>query len=130
MQAGTLSPEALATVREEAARIQRLTNAPAVAFSGGPTAKARGSAVGVGPGYEVRVPLAGVVDTAAENARIDKELARVDADLAGLEKRLGNAGFVAKAPPEVVEKDRARVEELRARREKLLAHRAMLAEGA
>jgi len=65
---------------------------------------------------------------AAETGRIGKELQKVEADLAGLEQRLGNQAFVARAPPEVVEKDRARVAELQARRQKLLAHRAMLEE--
>jgi valyl-tRNA synthetase len=129
VQAGALSAEALATVRLEAARIERLSNAPALAFGAAPTAKVPKSAVAVGPGFEVRVPLAGVVDMAAETGRIDKELQKLEAEATGLSKRLGNQAFVAKAPPEVVEKDRARVEELSQKRQKLLAHRAMLAEG-
>ncbi|HTN53472.1 MAG TPA: class I tRNA ligase family protein, partial [Anaeromyxobacter sp.] len=84
------------------------------------------SAVGVGPGFEVRVPLAGVIDLAAETARADKEIAKVDQELAGIERKLANPSFVQKAPPEVVEKDRARAEELREKRGKLEAHRAML----
>ncbi len=84
------------------------------------------SAVGVGPGFEVRVPLAGVIDVAAETGRIDKELAKVDADLALLEKKLSNPSFVERAPAEVVAKDRARVAELTEARQKLTNHRAML----
>jgi valyl-tRNA synthetase len=84
------------------------------------------SAVAVGPGFEVRVPLAGVVDVAAETARIDKELNRLDADLESIARKLANPSFLAKAPPEVVDKDRARQEELREKRGKLDAHRAML----
>jgi len=126
VRVGGLSPEALATVQEELPRIERLANAEGIALASGPTGKVPQSAVAVGPGFEVRVPLAGVVDMAAETGRIDKELAKVEADLAGLTKRLGNEAFVAKAPPEVVEKDRARVEELQGKKQKLLAHRAML----
>ncbi len=129
VQAGSLSAEALATVRQEAGRIERLANAPGVAPSQQPTLKAPKSAVAVGPGFEVRVPLAGAVDMAAETGRIEKELSRLEADLAGLEKRLGNEAFVAKAPPDVVEKDRARVAELQGKRQKLLVHRAVLGEG-
>ena len=84
------------------------------------------SAVAVGPGFEVRVPLAGVIDLAAETARIDKELAKVAADLTLLEKKLSNPSFVERAPAEVVAKDRARVEELREARLKLTNHRAMM----
>ncbi len=131
VEIGALAPESWETVRSELPRIVRLTNAPGLAarFDGQPTARRPGTAVGVGPGYEVRVPLAGVVDMAAETARIDKEMAKVEQELAGVTRRLGNEGFVAKAPPEVVEKDRARVQELQVRLEKLRAHRAMLSEG-
>jgi valyl-tRNA synthetase len=84
------------------------------------------SAVAVGAGFEVRVPLAGVIDLAAETARIDKELAKVAADLTLLERKLSNPSFVERAPAEVVAKDRARVEELREARQKLTNHRAMM----
>ncbi|ACL64913.1 valyl-tRNA synthetase [Anaeromyxobacter dehalogenans 2CP-1] len=90
------------------------------------TAPAPQSAVGVGPGFEVRVPLAGVIDLAAETARVDKEIGKVDQDLAVLERKLQNPSFVQNAPAAVVEKDRARAEELREKRGKLEAHRAML----
>jgi len=126
VEVGALSPEALATLRIEQARVERLANAPGLASGTGPTRKVAQSAVSVGSGYEVRVPLAGVVDMAAETARIDKELARVDADLGLMEKKLQNPSFVERAPAEVVEKDRARVAELRQKRAKLEAHREML----
>jgi valyl-tRNA synthetase len=116
-------------VRGEVARIARLARAQVEVLDGVVTAAAPQSAVAVGPGVEVRVHLAGVVDFAAEEARIGKEIAKVDADLALLEKKLSNPSFVERAPAEVVEKDRARVEELREKRGKLTAHRAMLAGG-
>jgi len=127
VEVGALSPEALATLRREQARVERLANAPGLAAGTGPTRKTAQSAVSVGAGYEVRVPLSGVVDMAAETARIGKEVARVDADLALIEKKLQNPSFVERAPAEVVEKDRARVVELREKRAKLEAHREMLA---
>jgi valyl-tRNA synthetase len=119
-------PAALATVRGESSRIARLAHA-ALEVVEGPTAPAAPqTAVAVGPGFELRVHLAGVLDLAAEAARIEKELARLDQDLAGIERKLANPEFVRKAPPEVVDKDRARADELREKRGKLLAHRAML----
>jgi valyl-tRNA synthetase len=121
--------EALRVVRGEAARIARLARAELEVVDGAVTPAAPQSAVAVGPGFEVRVHLAGVVDFAAEDARIAKEVAKVDADLALLEKKLGNPSFVERAPAEVVEKDRARVEELREKKLKLAGHRAMLAGG-
>jgi valyl-tRNA synthetase len=128
VQVGSLSQEALATVQEEQARIVRLANVEGLAVGADPTRKVPGSAVGVGSGFEVRVPLAGVVNMAAEGARIEKELAKVDGDLGGIERKLATPSFVERAPKEVVEKDRARAEELREKRARLEAHRDMLAE--
>jgi valyl-tRNA synthetase len=119
--------EARRVVRGEAARIARLARAVIEVVEGEATPAAPQSAVAVGPGVEVRVHLAGVVDFAAEDARISKEIAKVDVDLTLMEKKLSNPTFVERAPAEVVEKDRARVEELREKKVKLAAHRAMLA---
>jgi valyl-tRNA synthetase len=73
----------------------------------------------VGQELEIYVPLAGLIDVDAERDRLGKELARADQELAGVLRKLENPNFVAKAPPDVVEKDRARVEELKARKAKL-----------
>ncbi len=70
------------------------------------------SSVAVVGALEVYVPLAGLVDFDAERARLSKERASAAADLAKLEKKLGNEGFLAKASPEIVEKDRAKAAEL------------------
>jgi valyl-tRNA synthetase len=128
VELGSLDADAAGTVREELGRIQRLANLanPVVRPAGTPPEKRDGSAFAVGAGFEVRVGLAGAIDVEAELARIDKEIAKVDQDLAGIERKLSNPSFVQKAPPEVVEKDRARLAELREKRGKLEAHRAML----
>src|SRR5215468_2128391 len=78
------------------------------------------SASWVGQGVSVYVPLAGLLDLDEERARLRKEIARVESDLAALRRKLDNPSFVARAPADVVEKDRARVSELEARRAKLL----------
>ncbi len=78
-------------------------------------------------GRELYIPLEGVIDIAAERARLDKELARSDKDIGALEKRLGNAGFVAKAPAKVVDGFRAKLETARERRAALAAARENLA---
>ncbi|HET9551795.1 MAG TPA: valine--tRNA ligase [Anaeromyxobacteraceae bacterium] len=111
----------------EERRVARLAGVERLALHlGTATPRTPQSAVAVGPGFEVRVPLAGVIDVAAETARIDKELAKVAGDLALLEKKLSNPNFVERAPAEVVAKDRARVEELREAQLKLQNHRALL----
>jgi valyl-tRNA synthetase len=130
VELGGLEPAAWRTVGEELPRIVRLANVQGItrAPAGQPLPRRKGSAAGVGSGFEVSVPLAGIVDMAGEKARIAKELSKVEADLAGIERKLGNPSFVEKAPAEVVEKDRARAEELRGKRKKLEEHRAMLEE--
>ncbi len=77
------------------------------------------SASWVGEGLQVFVPLAGLLDLPEERARLGKELVRIEMDLAGLRRKLDNPSFVARAPAEVVEKDRARVAELQQRRSKV-----------
>lgn len=52
------------------------------------------------------------IDTAAEIGRLDKQLGKLAGEITGLEKRLSNDSFVAKAPPEVVAEQRSRLEEL------------------
>ena len=80
----------------------------------GDVQKAEG-AVSVADGtLEIFVGLGGLVDLAAEGARLKKELAKAEKDLASVERTLGNQGFVAKAAPEVIEKKRAQAAELTA----------------
>jgi valyl-tRNA synthetase len=75
----------------------------------------------------LRIPLVGVVDFAAELRRLDKDLAKVDVDVAFVEKKLGREDFVRNAPAEVVAKDRQRLEELREKRALLATSRARVA---
>lgn len=70
------------------------------------------SAVVLGSGLEVYIVLAGHVDFAAERARLVKEREGVAKDAAKFEKKLSNPGFLAKAAPEIVEKDRAKLADL------------------
>ncbi|MGA7964926.1 MAG: valine--tRNA ligase [Gammaproteobacteria bacterium] len=64
------------------------------------------------------VPLAGLVDTEAELARLDKTIARIETECERLNKKLGNEAFRAKAPPAVVAQEQAKLE----RAESELAH--------
>ena len=56
---------------------------------------------------------------AEERSRLEKELDKVAGEIAAAEARLGNEGFLAKAPPAVVEGNRARLAELRQRRQRI-----------
>ncbi|HET8734239.1 MAG TPA: valine--tRNA ligase, partial [Anaeromyxobacteraceae bacterium] len=129
VEVGGLSEAALASLRSERASVERVGNVDGLVLheAGRPAGRRPQCAVVVGDGFEVLIPLAGAVDMAAETARVDKEIARITAEAEGLEKRLANPGFVERAPKEVVEESRARVEELGERRRKLLAHRDLMA---
>ncbi|MBI3909562.1 MAG: valine--tRNA ligase [Armatimonadetes bacterium] len=76
-------------------------------------------------GVEIAMPLTGAVDADVEVERARRDLAVVEKDLARCESKLANQQFLARAPEEVVEKERRIRDELVQRREKL-AHRIRL----
>jgi valyl-tRNA synthetase len=53
-------------------------------------------------GIKIDLDLTGSIDVVAERARLEKDLAAAKKDLQTAEVKLGNAGFMAKAPEEVV----------------------------
>jgi valyl-tRNA synthetase len=77
-------------------------------------------------GAELYLPLAGLIDIEQEIARLEKELAHLNAEVARVEKKLANESFVAKAPPHIVEEERAKERDYREKRDKVLARLAEL----
>jgi valyl-tRNA synthetase len=75
----------------------------------------------------VFLDLTGVIDIAAEKARIAKEVAKQEGEKKKIEGKLGNPAFIAKADPEVVEENRERLAEADALIAKLKAAEARLA---
>ena len=76
---------------------------------------------------EVLVPMAGLIDKDAELARLDKEIARLDGEVKRVGGKLGNQGFVAKAPAEVLDKERAKLAEAEQALSKLAEQREKIA---
>ena len=70
-------------------------------------------------GYEVYLPLAELVDLDRERERQAAESKKVEQEIGRAEKLLANQGFVSKAPPEVVDKERAKLEDAHLRHAKL-----------
>ncbi len=70
------------------------------------TAAPKGSVTVAVEGGTFALPLAGIIDVAAEKARLSKALEKLGKDLAGLNGRLGNAKFLDSAPEDVVEETR------------------------
>jgi valyl-tRNA synthetase len=87
------------------------------------TVEAPASATQVIGQTELLVPLAGLIDVDAECARLEREEEKLAREIEKLEARLGNAGFVDKAPAEVVARERARVLELTGARNALARQR-------
>ena len=77
---------------------------------------------------ELLVPLAGLIDVAAERERLTREAGKLEQEIERLDARLANTGFTAKAPPAVVERERARLAELGATRDTLLAQLGALSQ--
>ncbi len=67
----------------------------------------------------IGIPLAGLIDFDAERQRLEKAIAKADAEISKIEKKLGNEKFVANAPEEVVQENRDRLSEEQAQRAKL-----------
>ena len=76
---------------------------------------------------EMRVPMAGLIDTQAELQRLDKELAKLDKECQRLSGKLSNEKFVANAPADVVEKEQQKLAAQESARSRLLAQREKIA---
>jgi valyl-tRNA synthetase len=70
-------------------------------------------------GETVGLPLQGLIDLDAERARLGKEMAKADADIARVDAKLNNPNFVSRAPEEVVEEEKEKREEALARKAKI-----------
>ena len=75
---------------------------------------------------EVRIPMAGLIDKDAELARLAKQLEKVEQERGRVAGKLGNEGFVAKAPEAVIAKEREKLAELEETQAKLKAQYASI----
>ncbi len=69
------------------------------------------------------IPLAGLIDREAELARLGRELKKLERSLGAARGKLDNERFLARAPEEIVRKERDRLEELETARTQLLEQR-------
>ncbi|OYW47787.1 MAG: valine--tRNA ligase [Novosphingobium sp. 28-62-57] len=98
------SAQTRAIIEANPAVIERLARLNGIRFAPAPAS----AAMQVGAGdANIVVPLDGVIDIAAEKARLEKALSLSQKEAKSLEGRLGNPSFVEKAKPEAVEKARA-----------------------
>ncbi|MGO4168762.1 valine--tRNA ligase [Novosphingobium sp. YAF33] len=93
-----------AVIGRNGTAIDRLARLDAIHFEAAPA----GAAMQVGAGdATLAIPLEGVIDIAAEKARLEKAMAASVKERDSLDKRLGNPAFVEKAKPEAIDKARA-----------------------
>jgi valyl-tRNA synthetase len=101
------------------ARLEQLTVAPV-------GAKPRAAATSVIEGATLFVSMEGIIDFNQEAVRLKKEIAKIDAELATLNKKLGNEDFLNKAPAAVVEKVKNQQAAFSEKREALEMHLARI----
>jgi valyl-tRNA synthetase len=119
-------PEVRLALERERAAIAALCNAKVRVEAAGGAEPSAESAVAVAEGVTLIVPLAGLVDVGKERARLDRELKKLEKDLAGVERKLANQDFLARAPAALVEQERTRQRDLTEALERLRAALARL----
>jgi valyl-tRNA synthetase len=104
--------DVLATLDQEIRRVARIERLEPLEGDG----NASGHARLMVQGAEVVIPLSGVLDPAVECARLRKRLDAIAADAERAAGKLDDRGFMEKAPPEVVEKERVKLVSLEGER--------------
>jgi valyl-tRNA synthetase len=99
--------------------IRLLLNAERVELDGG-FAPRKATPTARTPLGDLFLPLEGLVDVAAETARLKKELEKADTEIARLDQKLADPNFTARAPAHVLEDHRQRRADWQAKREHLL----------
>jgi valyl-tRNA synthetase len=110
------SPQTAIRARHWSEFIQRLARIAEISFAEAPP---QGAVQLVVRGDVAALPLKGVIDLDAERARLAKEMAKCDADIARVDAKLNHPNFVARAPEEVVEEEKEKREEAQARKAKI-----------
>jgi valyl-tRNA synthetase len=121
----TLTPLVLAgasaETRERAQRwnevVRRMARLADISFAG---SAPKGAVQLLVRGEVAALPLKGVIDFSAEKARLDKELAKAEADIKRVDAKLANEKFIANAPEEIVEEEKEKREAAAARKAKIL----------
>ena len=107
------SPDMAAVVRQYDGYFKSLAAAEEVVILGSAQAKPDNAMTAVVSGMEIYLPLKGLIDVERETARLTKEWEALEKEVVRITGKLQNPGFMAKAPAEVVAKERARETECR-----------------
>jgi valyl-tRNA synthetase len=125
------NPAGRAVIERHLAVIERAAkvSATVVGDSAAPAPADAAKAV-VGSDVEIVMPLGGLIDVVAEKARIAKDISKAEKEISTLERKLGNADFLARAPEDVVAEQKLRLTDEQARRQRLVDALATLSVGA
>jgi valyl-tRNA synthetase len=119
------SPEIEAVFTKNAEYIRRFCNTSLLEINLGLGSPEK-AMTAIVTGVELFLPLAGLIDISQELIRLDKELQSLHGEVERIEKKLGNEGFVAKAPAKVIEEEKAKLADYADKRDKVIARLAEL----
>ncbi|WP_282941265.1 valine--tRNA ligase [Paenibacillus sp. RC67] len=119
------SDEILVNLKRNEGYIQRFCNTSQLEIHQDITTPDK-AMTGIVTGAELFLPLAGLIDISQELARLEKELQTLHGEVERIEKKLGNEGFVAKAPAKVIEEEKTKLADYADKRDKVIARLAEL----
>jgi valyl-tRNA synthetase len=102
-------------------RVESVDRSGTSAASGDAQAGHLGAHAVLRSGADLFLPLVGIIDVEQERQRLSKELERIQGQLRGTEARLASEQFTARAPAEIVAKEREKADSLRDQRDRLSA---------
>ena len=82
--------------------------------------KPAGSAASVGTGYEIYLPLKGLIDFERERERLEKEEKRLEVEIDRSRSKLQNGSFIDRAPADIVQREKERLHSFEENRERVM----------
>lgn len=113
-------PEIKAVLEAGEQYINNLGNVSQLTIRESSTEKPEQAVTAIVSGVEVYLPLRDLIDITKELERLEKENTNLDKEISRLEKKLSNQGFISKAPQEVVEKEKLKLQDYQAKKEAVL----------
>lgn len=96
---------------ENEAYFKALATVETLTVEGISPVKPEKSMTGIVSGIEIYLPLKDLIDSEKEKQRLEKELQTLDKEVARLLGKLGNESFVAKAPPNIIEQEKIKLQD-------------------
>ncbi len=114
------APEIKAVLEAGEQYINNLGSVSQLTIRESSTEKPEQAVTAIVSGVEVYLPLRDLIDITKELERLEKENTNLDKEISRLEKKLSNQGFISKAPQEVVEKEKLKLQDYQAKKEAVL----------